>query len=212
MDKLMTVTKKRGTLFLAVLATGIAIIAIANDITYPVQDPMLSQWEEFSHRPESKQLLLWLRCHAKARLAGARCGERLKVIMPAYFGRLGIFITLKKGRKVRGCYGAFSHASTDIEKVFLDYLSGALMGDVRYEPLDAVELDTADIIVSITSPAYAVADLDSVDAFRYGISVACGEEPVRVYVPAELRSTAVLRNLVKGKECQISAFRAITLR
>jgi AMMECR1 domain-containing protein len=209
---MMNVNQKIAVLFLGVLPFCMEIIAYGDGMGYSGQDPMLAQWEEFSRRPDSRELLLWLRCHARAKLAGARCKDRLNVIMPAYFGRLGIFITLKKGKKVRGCYGAFSHASADIEKVFLEYLSGALTGDARYEPLDAAEVETADIIVSITSPAYAVADLDSVDLLRYGISVACGEEQARVYVPAELRNMEDLRNFIQGKECQISAFRAITVR
>jgi AMMECR1 domain-containing protein len=193
-------------LFVAVFISGVT------GISSSVQDQMLEQWEEFSQKPESKQLIQWLRCQARAKLTGTVCGEQLKATLPSYFGRLGIFITLTKGKKVRGCYGAFSHTCTDIKELLLDYLSGALTRDARYEPLDTGELETTSIILSITSPPQAVTDLDSVDVHRYGISVNCGEGIVSVYVPAEIRSTEFLQKRVMGKECQISAFRAVTIR
>ncbi len=208
----MAVNKRTGLFFFAVLAVVVAISSFADDTTFSAMDPMLARWEEFSHTPDAKRLLAWLRCHARARLIGGRCGERFETALPPYFGRLGIFITLKKGKKVRGCYGAFSHTGTDIQKVFLDYLSGALTGDARYTPLDAAELETTEIIVSITSPPYAVGDPDSVDLFRYGVSISCGEEPVRAYVPAELMSAAELKSFVRRAACQVSAFRAVTIR
>ena len=179
---------------------------------FAITEPMLARWEEFSQKPETQELVRWLRCRAYAQLAGTRCGEELKAVPPSFFGRLGIFITLKKGKKVRGCFGAFSHASPDIASVLADYLSGALTRDPRYEPLDAGELGQTDIIISITTQPYAVTDLDSIDALRYGIAVACGDGLAGVYVPAELRDAGRIQKLVKGKECQVSAFRAVTIQ
>ncbi len=92
-----------------------------------------------------------------------------------------------------------------------DYLSGALTGDHRYAPLDVAELEHTDIIVTITSQPYAVDDPDSVNVLRYGISLSCGADPMMVYVPSEIRNTSYIHKLLKGKECQVSAFRAVTI-
>jgi AMMECR1 domain-containing protein len=194
------------TLFVAVFISGVT------GFSGTIQDQMLAQWEEFSQKPESKQLVKWLRCQARAKLTGTECDEQLKTSLPPYFGRLGVFITLTKGKKVRGCYGAFFHTRTDIKELLLDYLSGAMTRDARYEPLDRGELEATSIILSITSPPQAVTDLDSVDVHRYGISVNCGDGIMSVYVPAEIRSMEFLQKHIKGIECQISAFRTVTIR
>ena len=180
---------------------------------FSANEPMLEEWLEFSQNISlKKQLTVWLRCKAKAKITGAECSEKLNITTPPYFGKLGIFITLKKGKNVRGCYGAFSHTSTDIAVVLSEYLSGALTGDMRYKPLEISELESTDIIITIASQPYAVADADSVDVLRYGIAITCPDGLATVYVPAEIRNSLLIQKQLKGKDCQISAFRAVTIK
>ncbi len=177
----------------------------------PGDDPLLSEWRDFSGRPECKKLLQWLRCQARARLTGTRCGERLVAATPDYFGRLGMFVTLKKGSRVRGCFGAFSHGITDTGSLLNDYLAGALTRDPRYNPLDVAELADTRIIITVTSQPLPVNDIDSIDARNFGITVMCGNETT-VYVPAEIKSTSYIGKKIRGSACQISMFRAVTLQ
>lgn len=177
----------------------------------PVEDPLLTQWNEFSKKPESKRLMAWLRLQAQSRLTGKRCDERLDVSPPAYFGTLGVFITLQKKNRVRGCFGSFSHSSTDIEMLLRDYLTGALTRDLRHDPLDIAEFADTDIILTVTSAPCAVEDPGSVDLRRCGIVIVCGGEHA-VFVPAEIRSLSSIEKITAGKTCQISAFNAVTIR
>ncbi len=177
----------------------------------PAEDPLLAEWNEFSKQPECKALMAWLRRQALSRLTGARCDDRLTVSTPDYFGKLGMFITLQKKKKVRGCYGSFSHGIDTIEPLLRDYLAGALTRDLRHEPLDIAEFPDTDIILTVTSAPFAIDDPGSVDLRRYGIVVACGDDHA-VFVPAEIRSLSSLEKITAGKSCQVSSFAAVTIR
>jgi Uncharacterized conserved protein len=176
-----------------------------------MEDPMLEQWSDFSRKPECIKLVEWLRCQARSRLTGILCENTLNVKTPPFFGRLGIFITLKKGKIVRGCYGAFSHGSADIETLLSDYIAGALTRDPRYKPLDVSELADTDIIMTITTPPSSVHDYKSIDTHRYGIVLICGGD-TSIFVPAEIRNASYIEKITAGKSCQVSAFKAVTIR
>ncbi len=180
--------------------------------SYSLPDPALEEWRDFSHTAESGRLVEWLRCRARAMLAGNNCTGRLKAGTPQFYGKLGIFVTLKKGKTVRGCYGAFFHSAPGITDILADYLSGALTRDPRYKPLGLSELEHTEIIITIASQPHAVYDPDSIDTLRYGIALTCGDGAVTVYVPSELRGVQDLRKYYREKECQVSVFEAVTIR
>ena len=155
-------------------------------------------------------MMRWLRCQARARLTGRRCGERPEIAMPQVFGRLGLFVTLKKGNRVRGCFGAFSHNATDTGILLSDYLTGALTRDPRYRPLDVSELADTAIIITVTSQPMPVNDLSYVDVKHSGIALQCGDE-TSIFVPAEIRSMSYIEKKINGSVCQVSAFSAVTM-
>jgi AMMECR1 domain-containing protein len=178
----------------------------------PAEDPDLAGWREFSRKPESRSLVRWLKCKAESRLTGSPCREKLARSVPPYFGKLGIFITLAKGKKVRGCFGAFDHKAPDLEALLYDYLDGALSRDPRHPPLDVSELPVTNFIITVTAPPSQAADVSSIDFTRYGVSFACDNGETGVFVPAEIKSAAYIERLVAGKICQISVFEAVTIR
>jgi AMMECR1 domain-containing protein len=195
---------------------GAALIALAavtafNSQSYPADDPLLSKWSEFSKKPESKILMQWLRRQAQSRLIGTQCEGRLEVKAPDFFGKLGVFITLQKKKKVRGCFGSFSHGTADIELLLRDYLTGALTRDPRHDPLDIFEFTDTEIIMTVTSAPFAIDDPGSVDLRHCGIVLACSGED-EVFVPAEIRSLSYFEKIIRGKTCQYSAFEAVTIR
>jgi AMMECR1 domain-containing protein len=179
---------------------------------FPLSDPALEEWREFSETTDAKRLNEWLRCRARAMLSGSNCSDQLRVGTPQFYGKLGIFVTLKKGKNVRGCYGAFFHSMTDIAEVLSDYLSGAFTRDPRYKPISLSELEYTEIIITIASQPHVVNEPDSIDILRYGIALSCGDAAMTIYVPYELRGVQDLRKYFREKECQISAFEAVTIR
>jgi len=196
-----------------VIVSGMCLLAVFVLLrsSLAIEDPMLEQWAEFSKKPECKKLVSWLRCQARSRLTSMPCNEMLGVTTPPFFGRLGIFITLKKGTKVRGCYGAFSHGPAEIESLLSDYIIGALTRDPRYTPLDISEIDDTDIIMTITTAPSPVDDYTLIDMRRYGIVLVCGGNS-SIFVPAEIGSASYIEKIMAGKSCQVSAFKAVTIR
>ncbi len=156
-------------------------------------------------------LLYWLRSGAEKIISGNDANHQLKFKTPPYFGSLGIYITLKKGGRVRGCCGAFHHYSDDIGATLLRYLACAMKEDLRHEPVELSELDELRFILTITSQPFAVNDYQSVDFSRYGIFFTCDRDERILFVPEELKTLSYLNSHVRGKTCQAFAFEAVTL-
>jgi AMMECR1 domain-containing protein len=201
-------TRMKGILAATAALAALCIIGAA----FSTEDPDLAGWRDFSRKHESKSLVKWLKCKAEARLTGAACREKILRPVPAFYGKLGVFITLAKGKKVRGCYGAFDHKVPDLETLLSDYLDGALSRDPRHPPLDVSELPVTDCIITVTAPPFPVADVSSIDFKRYGVSFTCDNGETSVFVPAEIKSAASVQQLIVGRICQISVFEAVTIR
>jgi AMMECR1 domain-containing protein len=201
----------RNNRFFAALCAMVLVFMVFPRESCPFEDPLLMEWRDFSGKPECKKILDWLRCQARARLTGTQCADRPYISMPILFGHLGMFVTLKKGSRVRGCYGAFSHAAADTCSLLSDYLVGALTRDPRYRPLDVSELTDTSIIITVTSQPVPVNDISTIDVRYSGIELQCGNETA-VFVPAEIKNTSYIEKKINSSACQISVFTAVTLK
>jgi hypothetical protein len=208
MQRVKTINGRNRHLMAAVIMTMLALFGTS----FAIEEQPLDAWSGFSKKNECKKLMGWLRKQAVERLTGAMLSSFPEIETPPFFGSLGIFITLKKGNKVRGCYGAFSHSSVEIGRLLSDYLAGALTRDPRYPPLDVGELSNTDIILTLASMPSPVSDIGAVDLHQYGMLMVCDGDETTVFVPAEIRTVSYIERFMKGRTCQISAFRAITIR
>ena len=154
----------------------------------------------------------WLRENAVSIQKKEKNYEPLPVGLPAMLGRSGLFITLMKKGKVRGCFGAFDHSETDIEVMLRDYLKGALSYDPRYKPLEKHELEETEIIVTVASFPEHVESLNKVDISRSGVLIECDDSEGIVIVPAEFRTASRLNRNNRYTNCRISSFKAVTIR
>lgn len=171
------------------------------------------QWISFSRTDDSVKLITWLKCRMREEFIGGICKSPLFSRYPPFLGRFGLFITLKKGNEVRGCYGAFDHRSDSIELTLIEYLRGALKSDPRYEPVDISEIGEIDVMVTVTERPFPIRDINLLDISRYGIIVTGENNESTVFVPAEVRSVEYLKSRLKQKSIiQIAAFRAATIR
>ncbi len=176
-------------------------------------DDPLREWAAFAGSPESRELAAWMRCVAGGRLRARECTRRLPVAVPAYFGRMGLFITLVRKAKVRGCFGAFHHKSDDAELTLREYITGALFSDPRHPPLDESELPDTAIILTIAGELVPVDDINRVDFSRYGLMISLDTGERIVLVPSEIRSRDRLDRIIgTGTVVQCAAFRAVTIR
>jgi len=183
-------------------------VSTAGDAAEP-----FASWESFARRGEAKKLLAWMRCSLDEILMGKACMEPPAFAPPPFYGRFGLFVTLVKGGKVRGCYGAFDHRSDKMEDLLRDYLQGALKRDGRYRPLDAYEAADAGIVLTVAGRQLPVNDLEHIDTANYGIVVTFENNEKSVFVPAEIKNMEKLKEMLRGKEIyQLTVFRAITIK
>ena len=85
----------------------------------------------------------------------------------------GVFVTLRKFRRLRGCMGTLDPTRSLTEAV-RDAAVSAALHDPRFTPVAAGELSDIVIEVSIMSPPWPMRDLDELERGRHGIIVRRG--------------------------------------
>lgn len=190
----------------------ILLVISAASYSSDAESTSLEEWIKFSHAPESRRLLSWLRLNAGLILDGKTPEPEAGIGLPELSGHAGMFITLVVKGRVRGCYGAFHHELDSTGDIFLQYLKGALYLDPRYRPLERGELEDTGIIVTVTSFPEPADDPDNIDIARYGVFIECEGRPGTVVVPAEFRTVSGISSLAGGDDCRYSRFRAVTIR
>lgn len=172
-----------------------------------------AKWRIYGKSSDAKKLVDWMHCSMKAFLSNNKCRQLPDFSTPSYYGKFGIFVTLVKKGKVRGCFGAFNHQSDIIADVLKDYLQGALKRDPRYQPLDAAEVDDVNIIITIAGRKYQVDDLDSIDIVNHGAIITLENNETEIIVPSEIKSIDALKRRLKGREInQVSVFNAVMIK
>lgn len=170
-------------------------------------------WGRFSNSGDAKKLLSWARCLMDEILDGSQCRTRPDIALPPYYGQYGLFVTLMKNNRVRGCFGAFSHRSHDFEATLRDYLAGALKRDTRYRPIERSEAADTRIIITVAGEQYSVDDIYAIDTSRYGVVITTDNSERIIFVPSEIKNIDFLKRRLSGQEIQqIAVFRAITIR
>lgn len=193
-------------IFIIVFQTLIICDASGNDADF-------KEWGRFSNSGDAKKLLSWVRCRMDEILGGSQCLTKLDITVPPYYGQYGLFVTLMKNNKVRGCFGAFSHRSHDFEATLRDYLTGALKRDARYCPIERSEAADTRIIITVAGEQYSVDDIYAIDTSMYGVVITTENSERIIFVPSEIRSIDFLKRRFSGQEIQqIAVFRAITIR
>jgi len=177
------------------------------------EEDAFTRWRVYAQSNDARKLVFWMNCSLRAFLANKECPQKPDFAAPSYYGKFGVFVTLVKKGKVRGCFGAFNHQSDKLDDVLKDYLHGALKRDFRYEPLDAAEIDDVNIVITIADRRHQIDDLDSIDIANYGVVATSENNETDVIVPSEIKSVDALKRRLKGKDInQIFVFRAVTVK
>ncbi len=185
-------------------------------ILFPGID-FMHDWKKFASSRAAEELIGELKKFAAAELAGRnnRKHDRglVRVKPPPFYGKVGIFITLIKGKRVRGCYGAFDHSNYRLDEILKEYLRGALRYDHRYKPLSIEELDETEIVITITSRPFQIFDINMIDISSYGIKINLEDGSSMVFVPAEIKTVSYIKRILSGRKISgISAFKSITIK
>jgi AMMECR1 domain-containing protein len=126
---------------------------------------------------------------ARKALEAAVRGEPLPEVQvradePAPFG---VFVTVVRNRKVRGCFGFMDPGAQSMAAMVVDAAHGAARLDVRNRPIAQAELADSDIIVSIVGPAEPIESIAAIDPFTMGLLVRSGTRAA-VLLPGEART------------------------
>ena len=192
------------------LITGlICIIAIFN---ISAADSCIDRWDEFTHSAEKHQLTRWMRDTSRSMLNKEKIPPDLDIVLPAEPECTGLFITLIKQGKVRGCFGAFSHNKSSFCAILRDYIKGALSYDPRYNPIEKHEFNDTEIILTIASNIEPINDINSVDISNFGLYIECDDSSKLVIVPAEYRTVSRVMKLTGNTQCRFYRFRGVTVR
>lgn len=188
------------------------IISFAALFCISASDSCLDRWGEFSHSGNKNILTKWMRTAAGRILYKQKISEDLNLSLPAQPECIGLFITLIRKGKVRGCYGAFNHRGSSIENILINYIKGALYLDPRHEPLERFELDDTEIVLTVTSNPEPVDDINNVDISNFGLLIECEDSNKIVIVPAEYKTASKVLKMTGNSLCRYHKFRGITIR
>ena len=86
----------------------------------------------------------------------------------------GVFVSLKKHGRLRGCIGTISATETCIADEIIRNAISAGTGDPRFDPVEAGELIELVYSVDVLGDAEPVSGTDELDAMRYGVIVSRG--------------------------------------
>lgn len=83
----------------------------------------------------------------------------------------GIFVTLMKQSKVRGCYGSLYAEGVDLQSQIREYAVSAATRDFRHAPVHESELDDIVIILSFIGPLEPISGVHEVDPKMEGLLI-----------------------------------------
>jgi AmmeMemoRadiSam system protein A len=89
-------------------------------------------------------------------------------------GKAGVFVSLKKYGRLRGCIGTISATTGNLAEEVIQNAIRAASRDGRFPPVQENELDQLDCTVDVLSPLEPVRDVHELDPKTYGVLVRDG--------------------------------------
>lgn len=89
--------------------------------------------------------------------------------------KAGVFVSLKKHGRLRGCIGTISASTENIAEEILKNTVSAAVNDPRFDPVAAGELGDLEYSVYVLGEAEFVSSVDELDEKRYGVIVRSGD-------------------------------------
>jgi len=86
--------------------------------------------------------------------------------------KTGVFVSLKKDKKLRGCTGTFVPTQKNLAEEIIQNAISAATKDLRFHPVTKKELKDLSYSVDVLSKPEPVTDVNQLDPKKYGIIVA----------------------------------------
>lgn len=88
--------------------------------------------------------------------------------------RAGVFVTLRRNGKLRGCIGTIEPVRSSIAEEIVSNAVSSAVKDPRFRPLSEEELPELEISVDVLKPAERISSVSKLDPQRYGVIVSSG--------------------------------------
>jgi AmmeMemoRadiSam system protein A len=88
--------------------------------------------------------------------------------------RAGVFVSLKKDGRLRGCIGTFLPTQENIAMEIIENAVSAATRDPRFPSVSLKEVDLLTVSVDILSQPEKVDDISQLDPIKYGVIVSSG--------------------------------------
>jgi hypothetical protein len=130
---------------------------------------------EFSLSEDEKRILLKIARQSIAnRLLLNKSPEfRQEEITEKLQNHYGVFVTLYKNEKLRGCIGRFT-ANEPLYKLTGDMAVASAFNDTRFEPVEQDELKKIEIEISVLTPLRKIMDISDFKLGKHGIYIKKG--------------------------------------
>ena len=92
---------------------------------------------------------------------------------PLFQRRAGAFVTLRRQHELRGCIGQ-PEPHDPLGSVIVHCAAAAALEDPRFPPVDAAELPSIAVEISVLTPLVKVSDPEAVEVGRHGLVIARG--------------------------------------
>jgi hypothetical protein len=116
---------------------------------------------------------------------------------------LGVFVTLKKDGKLRGCIGNFESQKPLWQNIKEMALASAFEDD-RFTPLQKEELKNLEIEISILSPMKKINSIEEIELGKHGVYIKQGRQN-GVFLPQVAKSTGWDKETFLNKLCMEKA-------
>jgi AMMECR1 domain-containing protein len=137
---------------------------------------------------DEKKILQTARDTILSYLRTGRVDEQKPSLSSPWPGRdVGVFVTLVKERRVRGCVGSFSPEERGFLQTVMNTAVRSTYFDTRFPPLEIEEVPDIRIIVSVTGRITNTDDPYSVDFFTHGVLIKQGNRSA-VLLPGEAKT------------------------
>lgn len=161
-----------------------------------------------------------LECFVRGREKQVAKIEDQHLLTPRY----GAFVSLHKGRELRGCIGTcFPRHS--LYATVIEMTEAAASRDHRVRPISESELSDIHIDISVLSPLEAVADPLSLEIGKHGLHVTRGEKrgvllpqvaseygwDIRTFLCEACLKAGLAKNAWQTRETKVSSFTALVI-
>lgn len=88
--------------------------------------------------------------------------------------RAGVFVTIKKDGRLRGCIGTIEPTQSSIAEEIINNAISSGTRDPRFDPVEEDELDSLVYSVDVLKEPEPISSMDQLDVIRYGVIVRSG--------------------------------------